>query len=164
MKFSFDILFQSSYIPIRRFQFESQLMGEVCKLLHINKTRTILYHPQCDGLVERFNRTLLNMLATCVSDHPFDWEKHIRKVCMAYNSSIHSSTGHVPFYLLFGRQTRLPIDTMYGMGEQDEAQSPSEYANTLPDSSICLSKRTVGNHTLISTKKHCMTRNSWEDI
>ena len=66
-------------------QFETQLMSEVCKLLHIHKTMTTPYHPQCDGLMERFNRTLLNMLATCASDHPFDWEQYIRKVCMAYN-------------------------------------------------------------------------------
>jgi len=42
-------------------QFESQLVREVCKLLHIKKTRTTPYHPQCDGMVEHFNRTLLNM-------------------------------------------------------------------------------------------------------
>ena len=63
-------------------QFESNLMMEVCKLLQINKTRTTPYHPQCDGLVKRFNRTLLNMLATCTEDHPGDWEQHIRKVRM----------------------------------------------------------------------------------
>ena len=84
-------------------------MSEVCKLLHIHKTRTTPYHPQCDGLVERFNRTLLNMLATCASDHPFDWEKYIRKVCMAYNSSVQATTGYTPFYLMFGRQARLPF-------------------------------------------------------
>ena len=61
-------------------QFESQLMGEICKLLHINKTRTTPHHPQCDGLVDR---TLLNMLASCANDYSIDWEKHIRKVCMA---------------------------------------------------------------------------------
>ena len=60
-------------------QFEGQLITEVCKLLNINKTRTTPYHPQWDGLVERFNRTLLNMLATCAKDHPFDWEHYIRK-------------------------------------------------------------------------------------
>ena len=73
--------------------FESNLIMEVCKLLHINKTRTTPYHPQCDGLVEHFNPILLNMLATCTEDHPGDWEQHIRKVCMVYNTSIQSSTG-----------------------------------------------------------------------
>ena len=91
-------------------QFESQLMSEICKLLNIYKTRTTPYHPQCYGLVERFNRTLLNMLSTCASDHPFDWEQHIRKVCFAYNSSMQASTGYTPFYLMFGCQARLPLD------------------------------------------------------
>ena len=99
-------------------QFESQLIAEVCKLLNINKTRTTPYHPQCDGLVERFNRTLLNMLATCAKDRPFDREQYIRKVCMAYNSSTQSSTGYTPFYLMFGRQARLPIDVLYGTREE----------------------------------------------
>ena len=54
-------------------QFEAQLIIEICKLLHIHKTRTTPYHPQCDGLIERCNRTLLNMLAICAKDHPFDW-------------------------------------------------------------------------------------------
>ena len=95
-------------------QFESQLMTEVCKLLCIHKTRTTPYHPQCDGLVERFNRTMLNMLSACTKDNPFEWEKHIRKICMAYNSSVQASTGFTPFYLMFGRQAKLPVDIIYG--------------------------------------------------
>lgn len=108
-------------------QFESQLIAEVCKLLHIKKTRTTPYHPQCDGMVERFNRTLLNMLATHCKDQPWDWEQHIRKVCMAYNTSVNSTTGYTPFYLMFGRQARLPVDVMYGDTPTD-SPSPSEYA------------------------------------
>ena len=69
-------------------QFESQLVSEVCKPLHVHKTRTTPYHPQSDGLVERFNRTILSTLATCATDNSLDWENHIRKVCMAYNSSV----------------------------------------------------------------------------
>ena len=51
------------------------------KWMKIKKTRT---SPQCDGLVERFNRSLLDMLAITTKNHPCDWEDQIRKVCMAY--------------------------------------------------------------------------------
>ena len=95
-------------------QFESDLMRQICSILKIEKSRTTAYHPQCDGLVERFNRTLKHMLATSLKDHPFDWEDRLRKVCMAYNSSVHASTGYTPFYLMFGREARLPIDIAYG--------------------------------------------------
>ena len=113
-------------------QFESQLLQETCKLLGINKTRTSPYHPQCDGLVERFNRTLLNMLATTTQENPFDWENQLRKVCMAYNTSVHSSTGFTPFYLMFGRQAKLPIDLMYELPTANTTEKPAtEYAAQL---------------------------------
>ena len=101
-------------------QFKSEPVADVCKLLHIQKTRMTAYHPQCDGLVERFNRTLLDMLATCNKDHPFDWRNHIRKVCMAYNTSVQSTTGYTPVYLMFGRQAKLPVDLMYGTSRPPE--------------------------------------------
>ena len=98
-------------------QFESQLMKEICDLLNIAKTRTTAYHPQCDGLVERFNRTLKHMLSNTLKDHPFNWEQWLRKVCMAYNSSIHSSTGYTPYCLLFGHEARLPL---HGTGKPQQ--------------------------------------------
>ena len=49
-------------------QFESKLIHEICKLLHINKTHTTPYHPQSDGLVERLNRTIQSMLATTIDE------------------------------------------------------------------------------------------------
>ena len=111
-------------------QFESQLMAEVCKLLGIQKSRTTPYHPQCDGLVERWNRTLLQSLATSVTDHPENWEEFVKKICMAYNTSVHPTTGFTPFYLMFGRQAKLPVDLMYGTPEP-EVLSPSQYAAML---------------------------------
>ena len=111
-------------------QFESKLMAEVCKLLQIHKTRTTPYHPQSDGLVEKFNRTMLAMLATCAKDNPLDWERHVRKVCMAYNTSVQASTGYTPFFLMFGRQARIPVDVIYGT-PNNTTQSPNEYAATL---------------------------------
>ena len=112
-------------------QFESRLLSEVCKLLGIHKTVIMPYHPQCDGLMERFNRTLLNVLSTCVGDHPFDWEHHLRKVCMAYNSSVQMSMGYTPFYLMFGREARLPLDIMYGTNQPTAVHSMGAYAMQL---------------------------------
>ena len=101
-------------------------------MLNISKSRTTAYHPQCDGLVERFNRTLQDMLATTVKDHPFDWEEALPKVCMAYNSSVHAATGYTPFYLMFGREARLPLDLVYGT--MPTAQTGvNDYASHLRD-------------------------------
>ena len=78
-----------------------------------DKSRTTPYHPQSDGLVERFNRTLTNMLASTAKENPFEWESHLRKVCLAYNTSVHATIGHTPFFLMFGRQAQLPVDPVF---------------------------------------------------
>ena len=91
-------------------QFESQLIQEICRMLQIKKLRMSAYHPQCDGTAERFNRTLLSMLSTAVKDKPTEREDHLCPLCMAYNSSVHCSTGFTPFYLNFDREARLPLD------------------------------------------------------
>ena len=126
MRCTADSQYQSSCIRIKG----SSLMHEICKLLNISKSRTTAYHPQCDGLVERFNRTLQDMLATTVRDHPFDSEGSLRKVCMAYNSSVNASTGFTPFYLMFGREARLPVDLIYG-ARSGESSEVNEYVHQL---------------------------------
>ena len=90
------------------------------------KTRTTPYHPQSDGLIERFNRTLLSMLRTVAFENPFNWESDLRPPSLAYNTSVHPSTGYTPFFLMFGRQGQMPIDLMYG-----KSPSTSEYASSL---------------------------------
>ena len=67
------------------------------------------------------------MLTTSLKDHPFDCEHHLQKVCMAYNTSMHASTGYTPCYLLFGHEARLPIDLMFGT-TKPQPQSVHEYA------------------------------------
>lgn len=123
-------------------------MTNICRLLNIRKTRTTAYHPQGDGLVERFNRTLLAMLATCAQQHPSTWETHLQKVCFAYNSSEHPSTGYSPFYLMFRREARLPVELMFGPSPTDDLPPPS-YAKEL-QSLLCSAYERVRNHLNVS--------------
>lgn len=94
-------------------QFKGHVFSEMCKLLHIKKTRTTPYHPQSDGMVERFNRTLIRMLRSYVNDHHSDWDDHLPFVMMAYRSVEHETTGCSPNYLMLGREVSTPLDLMY---------------------------------------------------
>ena len=91
-------------------EFENRIMQELCILCGSHKTRTTLYHPQSDGLVERFNRTLLMMLAMFASKNREDWDDLLPAVMMAYRSSVHQSTGFSPYRLMFGEECTLPMD------------------------------------------------------
>ena len=101
--------------------FESNLIKELCQILGVHKTRTTPYHPQSDGMVERFNRTVLNMLSIAlVGKDEKTWDLHLPMVMMAYRTSIHETTGTTPFSLMFGREVCLPVDLMYGSPEPME--------------------------------------------
>ena len=110
--------------------FESAVIRELCALLDIRKTRTTPYHPQSDGQVERFNRTLAGMLSRYVSDNQKDWDVPLPHVLMTYRSSVHEATKYSPFFLMFGRAVRLPVDVMFGRCP-DEQGNATEYVATV---------------------------------
>ena len=95
--------------------FESSILRQTLEAFGVKKTRTTAYHPQGDGMVERFNRSLLQLLRAYV-EHQTDWEQYLPYVLFAYRSAIHTSTGVSPFELMFGRppvQHPLPSATAY---------------------------------------------------
>lgn len=96
-------------------QFEGNIFTEMCKVLNIKKTRTSPYHPQCNGLVERFNKTLITMLRSLVDEHQSDWDELLPYVIMAYRSVEQESTGFSPNYLMLGREVRTPLDIAFEM-------------------------------------------------
>ena len=94
--------------------FEGNQFQELCKLLGIDKVRTSAYHPSGNGLIERFHRTLNAMLGKVVSSHQRDWDWYLPHVLAAYRASTHETTGFSPNFLMFGRETRAPLDLVYG--------------------------------------------------
>ena len=98
-------------------EFENKVMQELCLLCGAHKIRTTPYHPESDGLVERFNRTLLMMLAMFAGQNRDDRDDLLPAVMMAYRSSVHELTGYSPYRLMFGEECTLPMDV--GLPRQD---------------------------------------------
>ena len=95
--------------------FESDLIKEFCNLAKVKKLRTTPYHPMTNGQCERFNRTLCDMLGTLETEEKANWKAFIHILTHAYNATRNSSTGYSPFFLMFGRHPRLPVDVAFGI-------------------------------------------------
>lgn len=109
-------------------QFESDLIKHLCTLLGITKTRTSPYHAQSDGMVERLNRTLKDQLAKYISHTGGEWDQYLPQAELAYNSSVHSSTGFSPFFLVHGREPNLPLDVMLNCSPAVTSPTPGSPA------------------------------------
>ena len=84
--------------------FVGDLTKELMKRSHIAQAHSTTYHPQTNGLVERQNRTLVNMLRVYCSRYMTDWDKYLPQVVGAYNRTQHSTTGISPLMIMTGRE------------------------------------------------------------
>ena len=91
-------------------EFNSGLFTELHRLGGIEISNTTPYHPMGNGVVERLNRSLIQMLRSIPEGDKKKWKEHLPSLMFAYNSTTHSTTGYAPFFLMFGRASKLPID------------------------------------------------------
>uniref|UniRef100_A0A3B3Q8H6 Gypsy retrotransposon integrase-like protein 1 n=1 Tax=Paramormyrops kingsleyae TaxID=1676925 RepID=A0A3B3Q8H6_9TELE len=108
-------------------EFDNQLVAQLKKSCGVAGSRTTPYHPQGNGQVERFNRTLLQMLKTLTENQKANWKESLNKLIFAYNNTKCEVTGFSPFYLLFGRSPRLPVDLLFGLTPETETIDYREY-------------------------------------
>ena len=111
--------------------FQSELLIELCDLLDIHKLRTSPYHPECDGLSERFNRTLVSMVKAFTNDKMDNWDKPLEILAFAYNTATHSTTRCTPFELVYARKPKVPIDLCLGGVPVELALTPEQYAASI---------------------------------
>ena len=108
-------------------EFESELFQELMKWMEIDKLRTTAYHPSCNGVVERFHRTLNSMLGKVVSESQRDWDERLPLVLSAYRATPHESTGMTPNKLFLGHEVRMPIDLLMGLPTEESGEGMSAH-------------------------------------
>ena len=91
-------------------QFHNHFNAEMMNVFGIKHRMTTAYHPQSNGLDERYNQTLVNTVAKFAQKDQHTWDKKLSELVYAYNTAVHDSTKCTPFETMFGRQARLPVD------------------------------------------------------
>ena len=112
--------------------FEGLIIKELCSIAQVQKSRTTPYHPEGNAQVEKFNHTLIRMVGTLEVNEKESWQDWVATLTLAYNCTRCESTGFSPYYLMFGRVPRLPIDIEYGVTQpQLMEKSRQNYARKM---------------------------------
>ena len=101
------------------FNFESDLLKELCKLGQVKKIKTSGYHPQMNGKCECFNVTLINILGTLPEKPKRTQREQVPTLVHTYNCTRNNMTDFSQYYLMFGRKPCLPIDMLFGSNTAD---------------------------------------------
>ena len=93
--------------------FTDHLITNLCELYGVQKLRTLPYHAQTNGQVERMNQTIICMIGKLEQDKKAHWSEHLPEMLAAYNRTHSVVTGYSPYFLLFGRKARMPVDYLF---------------------------------------------------
>ena len=97
----------------QRKAFMGHIITHLCDLYGVQKPRTSPYHAQTNGQVERMNQMIICMIGKLEEDKKACWSKHLPELLLAYNATCSTVTGYSPYYLLFGRRSRIPVDYLF---------------------------------------------------
>ena len=93
--------------------FTGHLIMNLCQLYGVQKLRTLPYHAQTNGQVERMNQTIICMIGKLEQDKKARWSEHLLEMVSAYNGICSAVTGYSSYFLLFGRKARMPVDYLF---------------------------------------------------
>lgn len=108
--------------------FLSMIVRDVNQICQTSHLLTTAYHPQTNGLTERFNKTLADMLSMYVDVEQRNWDTILPFVTFAYNSAKQDTTGFSPFFLVHGRDIQTPLDVIF---PYDKENSNENFAQQL---------------------------------
>ena len=93
--------------------FTGHVMTHLCELYGVQKLRTSTYHAQTNGQVEHMNQMIIRMIDKLEEDRKACWFEHLPELLLAYNATRSTVTGYSPYYLLFSRRPRIPVEFLF---------------------------------------------------
>ena len=93
--------------------FTGHVIMHLCEQYGVQKLRTLPYHAQTNGQVERMNQTIIRMIGKLEEDRKACWSEHLPELLLAYNATRSAVMGYSPYYLLLGRRPRIPVDYLF---------------------------------------------------
>ena len=93
--------------------FTGHLISNLCELYGVQKLRTSPYHAQTNGQVQKMNQMIIRMIGKLEQDKKARWSEHLPEMLAAYNGTRLAVTGYSPYFLLFGRKSRMPVDCLF---------------------------------------------------
>ena len=113
-------------------EFTGDVITAMCKLLGIEKIRTMPYHLQTNGSAERVHQTLQRMIGKLNPEKRQKWPEHIGSMLIAYNTTRSQVTGYSPYFLMFGRRPQLPVDLLFPtVNKREWTHTIDEYVKAL---------------------------------
>ena len=93
--------------------FTGHIITHLCDLYGVQKLRTSSYHAQTNGQVEHMNQMIICIIGKLEKDKKACWSKHLPELLLVYNTTCSAVTRYSPYYLLFGRRSRIPVDYLF---------------------------------------------------
>ena len=93
--------------------FTGHIITHLCDLYGVQKLRTSPYHAQTNGQVECMNQMIIHMIGKLEEDKKACWSEHLLELLLAYNTTCSAATRYSPYYLLFVRRSRIPVDYLF---------------------------------------------------
>ena len=113
-------------------EFINKLWIELFSELKILHTKTLPYNPS-SNIVERWHRTIVSILRTMGSEMQNEWDLGVKAACLAYNTTVHSSTGQTPIFATFGREAIVSIHWVYPIPKPDAEMDVSAWTETIQE-------------------------------
>lgn len=127
----------SVVITDRGTAFTAQLVRDILQLSGTTHRTATAYHPQTNGLTERLNKTIADMLSMYVATDHKNWDELLPYVTFAYNTALQETTGFPPFRLVYGRDVVTMLDVML---------LPTSSDTTAPDTDAFVQRAEAARH------------------